>query len=352
MSKKIPVIIGLIFAAIAIFFLLYWSRAYFTNSSVIIRSSDGIAELSLSKKALPDGVSLSEVAITKEEIENFFDASEGNPKKTVTAYKLSPDGLELKEPATITITAPRSQDAKGVFSVPLLLHKSKSGIEVIQETTVDMQSQDTMSISGRIQHFSWVLHSYERYPIFYIELKPYTVNLPIGESALVKISITQKVRTHPRETEGANLVNVAPNTTWRVNMDGEEHTVRAVGSQFEPNRIVLPPREMRQSELVYSAEKRLTCKKKGQTTLIGWGGFTIEYSAEMRDPYFERNADGILVAPEPVLMPARKVNVNDIFQSYLYSCDEPGVESVPSITTPTVNVEICGLPGGKPCPKR
>ncbi|MDO8558661.1 MAG: hypothetical protein Q7S09_05810 [bacterium] len=331
--KKILLSVGILLAVAAVLWLLF-SR--FNDGGLSIASADGSATLYLPEGALPEDVSPADVSIAKEEVENFFVSGNGMPQK-VTAYKLSPDGLELKKPATITLLSRSLQQAKGAFAVPLMFHKSKDAVEVVADTSVALKEDGTLALSGRISHFSWILDSGGQYPVFYASLEPYSVDVAVGETVRVKVTVSHLVKDN-FGNNGSPVFNVAPGTTWRVNSDGKEHYLTEISNSFRPSRMDIPAGEFPQTQTEYVLEQDMTCAKQAHTTLIGRGGFLIEYTPQRTIPYFYQDPDGTRRDLVEVL-PRARVNLSDVFQSYLYDCGRiPPVATVTPTPTPRRDV--------------
>jgi len=122
------------------------------QASQTFKSDDGIVTLVIPEGALPDDVAAEDIKITKDDPSKFFTAEDGEEY----FYKLEPDGLKLKSPATITYEIKAGQD----YSSPLLFNISEDedrlwfDIVEKQATVIDPE-KDTMEVSSEISHFSW-----------------------------------------------------------------------------------------------------------------------------------------------------------------------------------------------------
>ena len=122
-----------------------------TPSAPVVKSTDGLAQLTVPSGALPDGVALSSVKIVRVPI------TAAGPAGPIAAYQFQPDGLQFRQPATFSVTLP---GASGV--VPLLTLVSKNGLDAsLANAKVDIlldrkQTVETVPIA----HFSQLSVAY------------------------------------------------------------------------------------------------------------------------------------------------------------------------------------------------
>lgn len=158
MKKKYLIPTAFIIIALAIIFLAISLRVESKNVYTV-RSDDGNAELAIPIDALPQGVSLSDIAMAKVNTSEYFGNDLNND--SVVVYSLEPDGLEFPEPVTVTFEEPLVAQGEDSFTVPLIVHDGgEGGLESELLDIVGIQvneDEGSMRVAASIDHFSHIL---------------------------------------------------------------------------------------------------------------------------------------------------------------------------------------------------
>jgi hypothetical protein len=119
------------------------------NEDFSIKSNDESAELFIPKGALPSGVDLNDISISKV-------SNSQTEKETEIVYDLKPDGLVFKEEVLFNVTLENAHDA-----LPLVFISNDAGIELVNNTFTkfDLENQ-TQLVSVPLTHFSNVFILY------------------------------------------------------------------------------------------------------------------------------------------------------------------------------------------------
>lgn len=155
MRNRNLIIGGVVMVLVALIFLLPRNSS---QESLLLHSEDGRLTLDIPADALPSGVTAEDVRIVSASegdvrAELGLEDAADEEEATMVVYKLSPDGLELNTPVTVTITNPSSENSV----IPMLFHVSDGALDLIAETDIDLDLESgQMSISGEISHFSYV----------------------------------------------------------------------------------------------------------------------------------------------------------------------------------------------------
>ena len=142
--------------------LVIWVVVNFGKSpkaeNIVISSDDGNLELTIVPDALPDNVQASAIKITKQEPSDL--PAELMAFANGPAYRLEPDGLVFNEPIPISFKIDTAVSEDNVTGYMLLTQSTGGEIEPLQEmkTEADLAS-DSMQVSGKLSHFSWLTAS-------------------------------------------------------------------------------------------------------------------------------------------------------------------------------------------------
>lgn len=110
-----------------------------------VQSLDGLAILSIPQSALPDGVDISDISITKLTESQVLLEVEG---AEVIGYEMRPDGVEFIEEVFLTLTFDINS------SVPLLLQTRQDNLRILNITNVGIDSENLLFLTASISHFS------------------------------------------------------------------------------------------------------------------------------------------------------------------------------------------------------
>ena len=115
-----------------------------------VQSSDGTLTLDIPAGALPSGVDLSSITITKLTKDDPASPTVDN-QAPLAYYRLEPDGLEFAVPTIFKVTLPFSGTT---IPMPFLLSPT-SGLSLPDSISVKLDTaRGTVDISGEISHFS------------------------------------------------------------------------------------------------------------------------------------------------------------------------------------------------------
>jgi hypothetical protein len=226
-----------------------------------VKANDGSATLSVPTDALPKGVSLSDIKVTR-----VAAGSDQDEEAPVAVYELKPDGLKFDKPVdfSVSLPVPKYAQTQGVLFFVLVL--TAEGVEIPdgQKITVDADSA-VMTVSANLTHFSSVQ----------IGSPPITVTLEdpnnhfVGESFNINGSAAFY-------TSGTNLANggrilyeqIAP-------YEGSWTTI--LGPKFKSAGL-LEPAEVTLDDFRVSFyadhPARFSCKDPGQTSITFEGTIT------------------------------------------------------------------------------
>lgn len=111
-------------------------------------SDDDVVQLTIPKKALPEGTGRADIKVVK--------AAEGAAALAIpggVVYKLEPAGLKLSDPVVVNV---KTSTDKAL--VPLVYHVTEEKLDFLNETEVTVdQQQGTVTVEGKIDHFSSVV---------------------------------------------------------------------------------------------------------------------------------------------------------------------------------------------------
>jgi hypothetical protein len=120
-----------------------------------ITSDDGKLTLEIPRGLLDDETEVTITSVPQDELPEELAGLQG----AADGYLLEPDGLELDEPITATLTLDIADledwPEDGADGYGLVSFSEEAGREILDETTTTYTyGADTMSISGRLSHFS------------------------------------------------------------------------------------------------------------------------------------------------------------------------------------------------------
>lgn len=143
--KKQYIIIGIVGVVLLVAGFMYFSFGGASRGIQKVISNDGLAELTIPKNALPEGMSIKDISITNVSVDD-----------SMIAYELKPDGTAFSAPLTFKTTF---KNKDNVIPVPFLISREK-GIELVSdvETTLDLTKNEA-TISMPMAHFSGVVFS-------------------------------------------------------------------------------------------------------------------------------------------------------------------------------------------------
>lgn len=152
-NKTLLAGIGLVVLLLVIFFLFKSKNAEAPVSEAnVVRSDDGLATMTIEPNALPDGVAVSDILITKVDNSQYYIGQEEGPLE----YELSPDGLIFNDPVELRVELTAVDSTN--FEAPFALHITGEGETkevALAETALETEGEKTYAVVN-IQHFSRV----------------------------------------------------------------------------------------------------------------------------------------------------------------------------------------------------
>lgn len=226
-----------------------------------------VLTMDIPDSALPDGVQREDIEITSLVAEPGF--AEDGPAP-FAAFRLKPDGLQLREPVTLEIQFPAEESPTGLG----VMHIHGKTIEFIEvgDVTLDPNT-GIVTVSATISHFSDVvlfdpgdiLASGPSFEPVTVELSQSADEVVFGDSFRVRGTGTWGVE--PGQTLDFTLghhegVLVVEEASW--SMEGELKTmaVYSSSSPLSPSHVVDVPAETRMAATV-TMDEELTCTSRG-----------------------------------------------------------------------------------------
>lgn len=225
-----------------------------------------MAELQIPPTALPEGVNVDDVSITKVPEAETALVFEGEGQ--FYEYHLEPDGLEFSEEVMFNVTLKNVND-----TIPIVLQITENSVEMVNNTWVDIDLENnTIVVSAPLTHFSRILVRWagegfsltasatdtmlEQYvpakAVFTVRSTPY-INFLLGSTLTSSISVSDvKIR-------GRTVPGIGGKLSPQENYEGRPpETPVAPGSSF-----TIPCRDF-------------YCAKLGKDTVRFW--LTVDYT--------------------------------------------------------------------------
>jgi hypothetical protein len=139
------IVIGLV--AISLYLLggFPFKKSPESTDNLTIMSNDGLAELTVPRDALPDGVDVDDISVTKVTGDQY---DEG-----MLVYELEPDGLEFKDPVFLNISFTSDND-----TIPIVLISNSTDVELANNTVTEIDlGSNTQTVGIPLSHFSKVI---------------------------------------------------------------------------------------------------------------------------------------------------------------------------------------------------
>lgn len=281
---------ALLVAAVA---YLLMSRGGGTKTE-IVTSDDGKLRLEIPERALPEGISVSDISAARITSEEFFGLADGEtPSSDVLAYRLEPDGLVFNEPVDVRIATPLEGFSFDGFTVPALLHASadeegRIQLDIPDDTQVAYRLADgEVDVSGGITHFSAVAVD-RKFGLFTGSVSPDGGTYAVGDGFDFTVRLTDQEATYRtgsisgREEDKADVtVSVGIGTVSTFNGFGT-HFLRTDG-KLEPYETPRPS-ETVVARQPYVFTARLTCKEAGEDSPALVGGTSVRFTRQRDVP--------------------------------------------------------------------
>lgn len=305
---------------------------------ITVTSDDGLVELTFSRYALPQGVDQNDISIKKVNPHDFFEKREDVSDELLFAYQLKPDGLELKEPATITSTIEIDVSEGKPVPIPSVFHISNDSIEIVDniDVTIDIKN-GRLAVSAKISHFSIWAQDYYGGMLFILDAKKR--KFIVGEEIPITVTIEPYRpagnRIYAGDSYGEDYISMyayAKGKPYTVNSKGQSKIV--LEGFFSPSSWTLPM-ETKKADQKYIATKVFTCKKSGHGRIYsGQNYIRVDYTQEVTRTS-RRGGEKESIEKNT------HVNIyfsNDTYQ--FYQCDEPPPPA--KINTPEFEIKLEG----------
>jgi hypothetical protein len=173
------------------------------SKELTVTSDDSKVVLGIPPDALPEGVLISDLAVTRiagDQLPAVF-GTRGDSPDNYVVYDLVPDGLQFNSPVSFTLTSEIVSD-DGFASVPLLYLVSGQNdeqIDLVDDTqTVLDPENNTVHISGQVAHFSkWGLRRQGQLWIFVEKNQKFPVGKAVDINGVIREA---PAIAYPRET--------------------------------------------------------------------------------------------------------------------------------------------------------
>ena len=171
------------------------------SASLELATAEGAARLTIPAGALPQGVNPSQVRITDARADDLPATFEG--AGDLLAYRLEPDGLQLRQPATLEIRV-----ENGGENVPVVWHVTSGDedpeagpqIELLQATEVLLDpDQGTATVRLEIDSFSWFVARDRGFFLTLEMARPFQAT--VGRVFPVHTTTTMQLRSHRSTVE-------------------------------------------------------------------------------------------------------------------------------------------------------
>ena len=279
MNKNIIVVAGL---AVLILIVGFFS----SGSDDIVLSSDGRLSISIPANALPDGVSLEDVTITKELVPDFYGPDTPDP---VEVYNLEPDGLVLSKAATITYTStwqPPSGPGEAIH-IPVAVHKSGDTFAVLNDNIVEFNEElGTVTLESKIDHFSSYRFDQQGAFYYHVTVRPkwWISEYNIGETMELAFIVGHFTEKEPRTNRKyGHMEHVPVGESWKF--ISNDTGFSGGGGYFTPSDRLSIPSVTKKVGDSYEVAEVKTCVKEGQDTFNLVGNFELEYDLQSKIPY-------------------------------------------------------------------
>ncbi len=329
MKKTLTLVIILVLILIVSIFFLKSDQSTDEVEINTITSDDGKLILTVDPLTLPEGITIGELSIKAEVVTDFYSDTATTPEPLLV-YRLEPDGLQLSEPATFTLTdewQPHEEEESLV--IPAIIHKSGDELKALDSEMSFNAETKTMEVSGEISHFSWLAK--DPSGVFSIRLDPWRTDVMIDDVVPFSLSAIPIVPSW-REGDGGKTLHYVTGDTWRVITN---NTKLYVGSEFAPVKAPIPSATIKVGA-EYSFKQNFTCVEEGQAAPLVSGPITFQYDhLGMIRWHYGLPPLGHSMTNEEIdakyhktwVDKGVKTTVKSILQTHLYNCKEGGWET-------------------------
>lgn len=309
------------------------------KSGTVVTSDDGLAKIEIPDGALPDGVSASDITVTR--VDDKLVSTRKDAPDVDHHYRLGPDGTVFKKPVVLQMTVPEKDMQANGAAVPVVqLSSGADGkMELPAYQTVDVDGKTgNVDVTVDVPHFSGVGYDF----VFGSKIDPWpTKPWYVGQNFTMKFTVFN-LKSYPPE--------------WKVSyglyhsalVDGSSYTVHGNGAQIElADMGYITPYDMNlhtetlKKDQIYTEVQTKTCVHKGWTFPLLQPSLIID--AKVKDVEL---AKGFMQTANH--RPLYKTKIEDYhvkidgYRSVSYECDP--VPTFHKVTLPT----LCDPTGKNP----
>lgn len=254
-TKYILITIGVLIV-LGVLVVLFWPRRQAVQKELLVKSTDGSAELTLTDGALPTGQSVEDIRITKIEPSALPVTFENTVVRA--AYTLEPDGVEFQKPVQIKVTLENVEEALA----DLLLLQSDGTVEQVTDVVVEQDiNKNQVVVAGTITHFSSLVVSNTPFGLTMTDPGDHVV----GESFWVKVRARVLEETWVMKSQLGDVGYTQQQTLeypWKL----AGFIVSSTKPQIvePPKAADLPKEKQFAKDESYQGEARFTCVKPGE----------------------------------------------------------------------------------------
>ena len=251
------------------------TRFYFGPTSVgepqVVYSADGSASLTIPGGALPDGVKLSDIKVTKLAAADLGVTLNGQPPAAV--YQLEPDGTQFKKPVSLTMTIAAA--GNGVVMRAMLLPSAPNqAVQPLDTTAAFDAATGKTQVTANIPHFSHlVVHGGGRL----------TMTLPDHVEVGAPFAASATMSWEGNEVLVLSVIG-RPDIVWRSTE--RRLTGDFKGTNVTPAQISNAPPE-KQIGFLHTENAEFTCRRDGEITITYH--VTLEETTYADPPYQPRS---------------------------------------------------------------
>lgn len=292
----IAIIVIVVLAALVAMFLVKGEKSSDTSTvasseTLTVASSDGTMEIAIPKGALPEAVNPEDVAIVNISDESSVKSEGSEDELVMSAYALEPNGLIFNKPVAFSFT--HTPEENDVF-LPTALHISDKSFAFVNDTSVVYNEDETVTLSGTINHFSELLLIK---PPYDIRFKGGGESYDVGETFTYGLNIFKDdIYLGSDDKIYAKyffdiLTRSNKNRDWYTEIakiTDEEWEIKAFKVQLEnsntitPSFVDMPGKVMKQFDK-YPGEFELTCVKAGGNRVLLPDGIELTFIASSRN---------------------------------------------------------------------
>lgn len=280
-AAPFAILVGVVaVATIIVLFMLLGKNSNQGQNDLEVTSNDGKIKMTIPKDALPKEVEVSTVGVKKVSTQN---------DTSVFVYQLTPDGLTLSQPATVTATF----EGMGQ-SIPIVSHIAGKSFVPVDNVEIRMgEEANKTKISAKLDHFSSFA---VLFGIFEGEISGIDEIARVGDSFPVRVAAKHTGKTLSLTLENGTKTTEEVKPPWtlegELNVDQVRDGVRPTNV---PNR---PPLTQLKKLGSISAEETFGCQSETPSARIIFTGKVkgeVEILFEPNPQNKEKNYDNFKI---------------------------------------------------------